>query len=68
MSDQLPKMDFVVHCGDCRHEWLVAVIPISLQRFCDKLEASVKAGCPKCDSRHVLCGKPGQEKSDATHS
>lgn len=56
---------FVVHCGQCQHEWTAAYLPMDLETFG---KVAAKAVCPfGCSEELVLCGKaprPEPEERD----
>ena len=46
------KEPFLVHCGECSHEWAIAFLPMPVDTFA-KL---AKARCPMCGSKKVFIG------------
>lgn len=47
------KEPFIVHCGDCSHEWAAAYLPMPINLFA-KLG---NARCPMCGSKKALVGQ-----------
>jgi hypothetical protein len=62
------SQQFWVHCEACRYSWLVATIPMDVDRFCKKAGAALKAGCPACDGRKILVGRAKELDPPATRS
>jgi hypothetical protein len=49
------KTPFVVHCGACGHQWLIAYLPMEVGALFRIVRGSA---CPSCgqDSRRIYCG------------
>ena len=48
--------EFWVHCGECKHEWIGAHLPMTVDKFS---AVAKRAICPKCAAtgRKIICGK-----------
>lgn len=61
MSDDSDGKEFWVHCTSCKHSWVGAHLPMSVDVFV-KLGRSWR--CPNCGGERINCGKApdGQPK------
>lgn len=55
MSEPEPGGEFWVHCAECRHVWIVAILPMPVEDFA---QLAKRAACPHGHRARVLCGKP----------
>lgn len=62
MIDAEEKKPFMVHCGDCGHEWAAAFFPMEAMAFCN-VALSHGKNCPKCSGKKVFCGIAGEGSS-----
>jgi len=52
IKDQ-PKEPFIVHCGDCGHEWPAAYLPMEVNKFAS---ITKNARCPVDGSKNIKVG------------
>ena len=52
--------EFWGHCGDCGHVWIIAYLPMEIERFA---RIAMHAYCPKCgvEPKRVYCGRRQKE-------
>jgi hypothetical protein len=63
-SPQPPgRTPFTVHCGECRHEWVAAWLPMKARAFA---RVAKGAGCPMCGASpaRVFCGSAPEAASE----
>jgi hypothetical protein len=46
--------DFWVHCGECGHAWVAAILPMAVDDFA---RVANRATCPRGHRAKVYCGK-----------
>lgn len=59
MTEAEERSPFIVHCGDCKHEWAAAYFPMEAMAFAKVAMQNGKL-CPRCGSKKVYCGHAGQ--------